>query len=335
MSELTKHKNQLFHEYFSEWIDVYKKGAVRSVTYQKYKLTLQRLIELAPNLKVSELNKRSYQMLLNSYAETHEKLTTMDFHRQLKSSIMDAVDEGLIKVNPTRKIIIKGKEPKEKKLKFLNQYELKKLIDNLDLTYFDKKYKHSHAGDIICPNWDWFILLLAKTGMRYAEALGLTPSDFDFENRKIKISKTWKYRCIDGDYGGFGETKNYSSMRTIHIDPLLNEQFITLTNGIPEDQPIFVRGRIFNSTQNIRLKVLCEKSGVPIISLHSLRHTHASILLFAGVSIASVAKRLGHSNITTTQETYIHIIKELEDKDNEKVVNYLTALTEGGNLLTV
>ena len=237
--------SELLYEYFSDWIKVYKQGAVRPVTYNKYLMTLQRLTELAPNLKLSDLNKRSYQMLINNYAETHEKLTTMDFHRQLKSVILDALDEGLLKSDPTRRVVLKGKEPKDKKPKFLNQSELQKLIGCLDLTYFDKKYFHSKAGNIVCPNWDWFILLLAKTGMRFAEALALTPNDFDFTQQKIKVTKTWSYKNIDG---GFGETKNYSSKRTIKLDPILCNQFQEFTKNITSDQPIFIKSRVFNNS---------------------------------------------------------------------------------------
>ena len=56
---------QYFHEYFAEWIEVYKQGAIRPVTYQKYLMTLRRLTELAPRLDICELDKRSYQTLLN------------------------------------------------------------------------------------------------------------------------------------------------------------------------------------------------------------------------------------------------------------------------------
>jgi len=109
---------QLFHNYFEEWIELYKVGAVRDITLQKYYITLQRIEELAPELEMRDLNRRSYQALLNEYALAHEKQTTMDFHHQLKGAILDAVDEGIIDKNPTRKIIIKGKEPREKKQKF-------------------------------------------------------------------------------------------------------------------------------------------------------------------------------------------------------------------------
>ena len=66
---------------------------------------------------------------------------------------------------------------------------------------------------------------------------------------------------------------------------------------------------------------------IPVISVHGLRHTHASVLLFAGVSIASVARRLGHSSMTTTQKTYLHIIQELENQDIDLVMRSLSGLS--------
>jgi integrase len=233
----------------------------------------------------------------------------MDFHHHLKSAILDAVDEGLLSADPTRKVIVKGKMPAAKKPKFLSQHELKAVLANLNLT--DE------------PNWDWFILLIAKTGARFSEALALTPSDFDFEERKIKIIKTWNYKCADG---GFAETKNQSSRRTLQIDPIFCKRFAKITDGLPFDEPIFIKGRVFNSTINDRLEALCRAAKVPVISIHSLRHSHASALIFAGVSIASIAKRLGHSSVTTTQETYLHIIQELENQDSEKIMQYLATL---------
>jgi integrase len=301
--------SQYFHEYFAEWIKLYKHGAVRSVTYQKYLMTLRRLVELAPTLKICEIDKRRYQILLNAYAETHERQTTMDFHHHLKSAILDAVDEGLLTSDPTRKVIVKGKTPAGKKHKYLSQFELQALLKTLTLP--DE------------PNWDWFILLIAKTGLRFSEALALTPNDFDFAECKIKVSKTWDYKSVEGK---FAKTKNASSERTLQIDSQLNGQFSRLVIGLLDNKPIFVKGRVFNSTVNNRLKALCKKARAPVISLHSLRHTHASLLIFAGVSISSIAKRLGHSSVTTTQETYLHIIQELENQDNDKIVQHLSAL---------
>ena len=214
----------------------------------------------------------------------------------------------------TRKVIIKGKTPREKKVKYLNQFELHNLLAGLEL------------GKEV--SWDYFILLVAKTGLRFSEALALTPSDFDFAHQNLSISKTWNYKSG----GGFTLTKNKSSVRKIQIDWQTVMQFATLTKNLETDEPIFVKKidgkyeQIYNSTINGILSRYCKKIGISEISIHGLRHTHASILLYAGVSIGSVARRLGHASMTTTQKTYLHIIQELENQDIDLIMKSLSNL---------
>lgn len=308
LTTTTTSQTMLFCDYYKQWITVYKEGAVRPVTMNKYYMAHQWLIKLIPDLSIDDLDRFAYQKLLNDYAALHERQTTMDFHHHLKCAILDAVDEGLISRDPTRKAIIKGKTPRAKKPKYLNQYELHKLLDNLDLN-----------SEI---NLDWLILLIAKTGMRFSEALALTPRDFDLSRQMLSISKTWDYK----GYGGFLPTKNKSSVRKIPLDWQTVMQFAELVKKLPEDEPIFVHGKIYNSTVNNVLARHCMQVSIPVISVHGLRHTHASLLLFAGVSIASVARRLGHSNMTTTQKTYLHIIQELESKDIDLIMRSLSNL---------
>ena len=187
MNTPTSRNPMLFCDYYKQWINVYKEGAIRPVTMSKYNMAHQWLLKLAPDLSISELDRISYQKILNEYAEEHEHQTTMDFHHHAKCAILDAVDEGLIPRDPTRKAIIKGKKPREKKQKFLNQFELHKLIEDLDL------------GPEV----------------------------------------SWDYKGNDG----FPPTKNQSPVRKIQIDWLTVMQF----------------------------------AGIPVISIHGLRHTHVSL----------------------------------------------------------
>ena len=304
-------KEDLFYEYYEQWIKVYKEGAIRSVTMKKYLMTLDWLKKLIPKLRLKDMSRINYQQLINDYAGRHERQTTMDFHHQIKCAILDAVDEGLIERDPTRKAIIKGKTPREKKPKYLNQFELHTMLNHLDLTQTIK--------------WDWFILLVAKTGMRFSEALALTPKDFDFPHQTLSINKTWDYK----NGTGFLPTKNRSSVRKIQMDWQTVIQFSELIKSCPEDKPIFIddNEKVYNSTVNGILERHCKGAGVPVITVHGLRHTHASLLLFAGVSIASVARRLGHASMTTTQKTYLHIIQELENKDIDIVMRSLSELS--------
>lgn len=223
MNTTTVSSDTLFCDYYKKWITVYKEGAIRPITMNKYKMAHQWLVKLIPTLTVGDIDRISYQQLLNDYAQNHERQTTMDFHHHIKCAILDAVDEGLISRDPTRKAIIKGKEPRAKKQKYLNQFELHKLIESLDL-----------SQNI---NWDWFILLVAKTGMRFSEALALTPKDFDLSHQMLTVSKTWNYK----GNGGFLPTKNLSSMRKIQLDWQTVMQFSSLIKDLPENEPIFVK----------------------------------------------------------------------------------------------
>ena len=229
------YSTKLFYKYYMDWIKLYKEKAVRKVTLDKYYLTHRKIKELAPELHMNELTRQSYQKLLNNYAATHEKQTTLDFHHHLKAALVDALDEGLLEHDPTRRAIIKGVDPSNKKNKFLNLYELQKLLRHLDL------------GDEL--NWDWFILLVSKTGLRFAEALALTPEDFDFERQQIIVNKSWNYKT---PIGNFQKTKNESSNRAVMVDWHLMNQFKSLIRNKESDWPIFVphNKRVFNSTVN-------------------------------------------------------------------------------------
>ena len=143
----------LLKDYYHDWVIVYKEGAIRDVTLSKYHMCEKWLENLAPDSRLCDVTRKAYQNIINEYAKEHERQTVMDFHHQLKGAILDAVDEGLIPHDPTRKVIIKGKTPVDKKQKYLNQFQLQTLLQSLKLEE--------------TINWDWFILLVAKTGMRF------------------------------------------------------------------------------------------------------------------------------------------------------------------------
>lgn len=195
-------KTDLFYDYYSKWIMVYKKGAIRKVTMDKYLMTQKWLEKLVPELKVCDMNRIAYQQLLNDYAEFHERQTTMDFHHQLKGAILDAVDEGLIDRDPTRKAIIKGKTPVAKKIKYLNQFELHTLLVSLELK------------DQV--NWDYFILLVAKTGMRFSD---------DDDKIRLNQRKPSKYKGLRR----FGPEKNLQRINKFMKErPIFYKNFIQM-----------------------------------------------------------------------------------------------------------
>lgn len=310
---MKKKKEILFCDYYDEWIETYKVGAITDITLKKYYAAAKHLRSICPDLVMSKFDRREYQKILNEYSKTHEKQTTIDFHHHVKSAILDAHHDGILDKNPTYRAVLKGKEPtRQKKKKFLQKDELQKLVQSLDL-----------SNKI---NRDWFILLIAKTGMRYSEALALTPADFDWTSTTVTINKTWDYKANTG----FKKTKTQSSVRTIAVDWQIVGQFKPLLQELADNEPIFIRKlesgtyeKQYNATINDYLSSKCKNLNITEISLHALRHTHASVLLAEGVSIHTISDRLGHADVGVTQETYAHVLDDLKKKDDQKMMSVL------------
>lgn len=300
-------------DYFEHWIKLYKLNVVSPITYNKYQNTAQHTFELFGNIKLKQLTKSMYQEKLNKFAETHAKRTVACLHKQLRACILEAVDSKIIPMDPTRKAVITGRE-KVKVAKFLNYNDWSKLIRNLDTNNID----------------EMIIYLAAVTGMRYGEIVGLTTTDIDTTNNKININKTWDYKYKTG----FMKTKNESSVRQVSIDQLTSQKLFNFinTNNTSSERPLFMdhRNHVMVSAEiNNSLTNILKSLDIPRITFHGLRHTHASVLLYKGVSILSVSRRLGHSNVTTTQSTYLHIIKELEYQDKDKIISILNNANNG------
>ena len=150
----------------------------------------------------------------------------------------------------------------------------------------------------------------------------LTWDCVDFEKKLITINKKW-----DRDSKDFGDTKNFASKRTITIDEdtlkLLSklkhyQNKIAIRTGLRNEKNlVFINSKfqsVTNEAVNKTLKRLCKMAGVKEITCHCLRHTHASILLYQGVNIKYISRRLGHKDIVTTLQTYSHIMDEMEQK---------------------
>ena len=302
--------------YFEYWVLNHKAGFVRDKTLAKYKTTGSWLKRLEIEIPISKLSKSNYQEIIRLYSQVHSHKTVMDFHRQIRASILDAYDDGIIQKDFTRKVFLGGRAVKAKNM-FLEEIEAKNLMQSFEL---EKK-----SG----LTWEHFLALLLTTGLRFSEALALTKNDFDFQNLVIHVTKSYNYQKKGFVNHRFQPTKNESSIRTIALDLKTAWILRPIVENINHTMPIFpsIEGEghpvIYNSTINNRLKKYCQLAKIPIITLHGLRHTHASVLIANGISIQVVAKRLGHANSITTQNTYIHLLKSTEQKANEKITSIL------------
>jgi integrase len=158
--------------------------------------------------------------------------------------------------------------------------------------------------------------------MRFEELVGLTRKDFNFVNNTITVNKTWGYK--KNSPKGFGPTKNEQSNRVIKMDIKTMNHFKKLFNLTPIslNQLVFYSPSskyqvISNTNANKLLKKLLKDLKINPITLHGLRHSHGSILLYKKASIHYVSERLGHGDIETTLKVYTHVLKELRIEDEQ------------------
>ena len=305
----------LLADYFLKEIETYKKGQVRERTYDKYCANCWFVAENFPNLILEKMTADDYQQILNEYGKTREKATITDFHHQLAWALKRAYNvDGLLKRDVTFDAKIpQGKKPSKKKQKFMEIADMKKLIQEL---------KHENT-----PEANFFLILL-KTGLRFAEALGITLNDVDFEKKTININKTLDYKGSRKGTRAFAPTKNRYSVRTIIVDDAVLYMLWKNAKGADPDESIFyrIKGFQFNSTLNNKLKRACRKAGVPEITLHSLRHEHATYLVSQGISSMAVAERLGHADDTVTRAVYIHRLETEKARDDKEIAQKIANL---------
>lgn len=168
-------------------------------------------------------------------------------------------------------------------------------------------------------------ITLATTGLRRAEIKAITWKDLDTTQSTLNINKAITGKQM-GDREVIGPLKTTNSIRNIYIDDhtlallLELQQQYQLFEGYDDAWYIFGGIKpIPNTTLAKRFARYYQMANVPGMRLHDFRHMHASNLILNGVNIVYVSKRLGHSNIEMTLNTYTHLIKDLEKKETSKI----------------
>ncbi|WP_152080365.1 site-specific integrase [Sporolactobacillus terrae] len=266
-------------------------------------------------MSIKEIDRLAYQRVLNKYAKNHSTASVRKLNIYMRACFRDAINDDVIFKDPTYKAVTIGKVAEKKEsLKYINFKDAQKLIAEL-------------MGDLR-PRYisRYMILFGLATGCRFSEVLGMTWDCIDTKKRTAKIDKTWDYQ----DTNTFAPTKNKASIRVIRLDKQTCEWLDDLKSsqkksavksGLRNKSNLcFVNDQmnlVTNTAVNKCLKSLCTKIEINSITFHSLRHTHASMLLYKGINIKYISRRLGHKSVITTLNTYSHIIDELEQRDSE------------------
>lgn len=304
-------------DYFEKWYKLYKTN-VSKATLTHYKNTLRVIINNFPNTSLQKIRKSDYQKFINDFGERFSREYVKKVNSHIRSCVRDAVDEGIIHVDFTRNVVLSGKKGKTFDEKHLNYGESEKLLKTL--------YNNLDVSLIY-----YFILLALTSGMRFAEIAALNRKDFNFVKNTINISKAWGYTT--NTEIGEKDTKTEGSNRVIKMDRRTMDTFKKLFKKTPDNihklvfyQPASKYKVYSNTGVNKALKKLLESLGIQTVSIHCMRHTHASVLLYSGVSIQYISERLGHTDIDTTIKVYAHMIKEMREVDERKTIDVFNAM---------
>lgn len=232
--------------------------------------------------------------------------TILEHHRLLRAMLHKAIYWQLIVSNPVERV----QPPKTTKPKrrYYDDEQCKMLLENLtELREEQIKYKVA-------------IILTIFTGVRLGELMGLEWQDVDFKTGIVSINRSSQYLA---DKGVFTKTpKTESSIREIAIPDfvvsLLEEYKLWY-----DDQKSFY-GELWTNSNRLFVQAdgkpmhpstiskwfvkYVAQIGLPVINFHGLRHTNATLLISQNIDVAVVAARLGHAQITTTFNFYVHPI---------------------------
>ncbi|VHC70553.1 tyrosine-type recombinase/integrase [Streptococcus pyogenes] len=309
-----------FKELSHLWLETYK----LTVKPQTYDATVTRLnrhiMPTLGNIKVDKITASDIQMLINRLSKYYVNYTAV--RSVIRKVLQQGVLLGLIDYNSARDIILPRKQPNaKKKVKFIDPSDLKSFLEHLE-TSQHKRY-NLYFDAVLYQ-------LLLSTGLRIGEACALEWGDIDLENGTIAINKTY-----NKNLKFLSTAKTQSGNRVISVDKKtlrslklyqMRQRQLFNEVGARVSEVVFATPtrKYFNAS--VRQSVLdtrCKEAGIERFTFHAFRHTHASLLLNAGISYKELQYRLGHANISMTLDTYGHLSK---DKEKEAVLYYEKAM---------
>jgi integrase len=320
-------KNIRFCDFAKRWMDEYAKINLAIKTYARYEIFLDRINQAIGHIKLKDLKPLHLNQFYRNLEEdgvnkrTKGKLapkTVRDHHMVISTILATAVKWQLLDQNVAKNADPPGVPHKE--ISYLNETETRDMILALE-----KEPIHYRT----------MIILLIHTGLRRGELCGLEWKDFDLDEKRMRIVRSSQY--IGNKTIVPKEPKTKSGIRELSIGATVcqmlreyrfwqtqerfkvgdqwndTDRLFTQWNGLP----------IHPDTVTDWFKKFILKNKFPYVTLHSLRHTNATLMLAEGVDIATLSKRLGHANTATSLNIYAHALRSKDTEAADKLENAL------------
>lgn len=321
-----------FETFAEQWFEEYAKVNLRPTSYARMKQLTKRVYPAIGHKRLDKITARDIQKFITDMLTNGRNLNngkplsrkTAMHHLSFISDVFSyAVRMGMLCDNPCRRVFVPKQEQEEKQIYTIEQVKI--LYENLKSE--PMKYQA-------------YLLLSIYSGYRRSEMLGLEWKDIDFEHDLIHVRRTSQYTSEKGIYTDTTKTrksKRVSKMPASIMNLLRqfkadqNEEARRLGTKWEDYDRLFTKwnGAPMNPQTPFEwLKGYCERIGIPFRNIHSLRHLHASLLIFEGVDVVAVSEDMGHSVVGTTLNLYSHMFQEAKARNCDAISNALSFTNE-------
>ena len=321
-----------FETFAEQWFEEYAKVNLRPTSYARMKQLTKRVYPAIGHKRLDKITARDIQKFITDMLTNGRNLNngkplsrkTAVHHLSFISDVFSyAVRMGMLCDNPCRRVFVPKQEQEEKQIYTIEQVKI--LYENLKSE--PMKYQV-------------YLLLSIYSGYRRSEMLGLEWKDIDFEHDLIHVRRTSQYTSEKGIYTDTTKTrksKRVSKMPASIMNLLRqfkadqNEETRRLGTKWEDYDRLFTKwnGAPMNPQTPFEwLKGYCERIGIPFRNIHSLRHLHASLLIFEGVDVVAVSEDMGHSVVGTTLNLYSHMFQEAKARNCDAISNALSFTNE-------
>jgi integrase len=324
--------NIRFSDFAEKWLTEYAQVQLKIKTWTEYEKQIPRCNQAIGHIRLKDLRTGHLNSFYANLQEdglnkhTGGKLsaaTVRIYHRLISSILGKAVKWGYIPYNPAVNAELPKLERKE--AAYLDEGDARRLLELL------------HNEPI---QWRAMITFDLLSGLRRGELLGLCWQNVDFENETIRIVQTLNYTT---KHGVFVDTpKNHTSCRPIRLSPtafvLLREYKAWQDNqrSMLGDYWKDIDGRVFTGEDGNYVHPdsltkwfadFIKRLKFPRVTVHSLRHTYASLMIADGTPLVVVSRRLGHAQVSTTSDIYSHVISSADEKAAEVSEKFADVIT--------
>ncbi|MGN8845772.1 tyrosine-type recombinase/integrase [Niallia sp. Sow4_A1] len=316
----------LFKNYMEDWFSL-KKMSISNQTIKLYEYGLaNHILPSLGSIPLSNLRPIHIQKMI---AEMHKKELAGSTIRRIFNIVNTCLNYA-VKVGDVPKNVAQQIDRPKVSKKELNIWDIDQIKKFLNAAKEDRLY---------CAFY-----LAIMTGLRQGEILGLQWKYIDFHNRTLFVRQILEH---DGKRLKKG-AKTDSSIRTIALSPSTikvlkdhyqkmqreKEQFIGDSNAVFNHHDLVICSNVgtpLNPRNLVRtFNRLIQEADLPKIRFHDLRHSHASLMIYQNEPIKLIAERMGHSKITTTMDTYGHLLPNMQRNASDKLDDTLFGPSKEG-----